>query len=233
MNLFDESVILLLNQFSRKSITFDQIIVGFKEFDLLKGGVISVLLIYVWFAKSDVQNNIRSSLVASILASFVAVTIARIAELVLPFRPRPIMGVDIPFVEPYFMHHIDYDGMSCFPSDHAALYGTLAIGIYLVSRKIGLLAIFYTLIFILLPRIYTGMHHPTDLIGGLIISLIALFIMHSRYVTKHIHTSIFKENSEYSGIFYSIFFLLTFQFSTLFTSARAVISMMIGILKRL
>ncbi|NUQ62191.1 MAG: phosphatase PAP2 family protein [Pirellulales bacterium] len=61
-----------------------------------------------------------------------------------------------------------------FPSDHAALYFTIASGIFLASRFAGSLAIAWTAAAILLPRVWTGMHSPLDILGGCLLGAAAL-----------------------------------------------------------
>jgi membrane-associated phospholipid phosphatase len=56
--------------------------------------------------------------------------------------------------------------LGSFPSDHAGFYMTLAVGIFLACRSVGLLAIFWTLFVTLGSRIITGQHSPLDLAVG-------------------------------------------------------------------
>jgi hypothetical protein len=53
-----------------------------------------------------------------------------------------------------------------FPSDHAAFFFALALGIFLACRRAGTVALAWTVFAILLPRIVTGLHSPLDIAAG-------------------------------------------------------------------
>ncbi|WP_420802471.1 phosphatase PAP2 family protein [Streptomyces taklimakanensis] len=53
-----------------------------------------------------------------------------------------------------------------FVSDHATLAMALAVGIFMVNRRLGLVGILVA-VFAGFCRIYMGVHYPTDVIGGL------------------------------------------------------------------
>jgi hypothetical protein len=57
-------------------------------------------------------------------------------------------------------------GWSSFPSDHACLFFALATGLCLISPVIGGLALLHASLIVSLPRIYLGLHYPTDVLAG-------------------------------------------------------------------
>jgi len=136
--------------------------------DLLKGGVIVTLhLVGVGFGRSANQADDRRYLICGILASLVAVLIARGLAIMLPFRPRPMTCGGIHFQTPFGSSDGGLIDWSSFPSDHAAVFLALATSISFVWRAAGIAALFYVFLFIAMPRLYLGFHYATcTLLGG-------------------------------------------------------------------
>ena len=55
-----------------------------------------------------------------------------------------------------------------FPSDHAVMAGAVAVGVLLVSRRLGLLAVAAALL-LAAGRVYVGAHFPLDVLAGLLL----------------------------------------------------------------
>jgi undecaprenyl-diphosphatase len=53
-----------------------------------------------------------------------------------------------------------------FPSDHATAVGAVAVGLYFVDRRIGIVAVVAAVI-MAFARVYTGAHYPGDVLAGL------------------------------------------------------------------
>ena len=53
-----------------------------------------------------------------------------------------------------------------FPSDHATATSAIAAGIYLVNRRLGILAGIGALL-MAFARVYAGVHYPSDVLAGL------------------------------------------------------------------
>ncbi|HZG02201.1 MAG TPA: phosphatase PAP2 family protein [Streptomyces sp.] len=104
--------------------------------------------------------------------------VAAVAGLVwAPLAAGVALLVNVPirgFVErprPFLQHEglevlVDGKRDFSFVSDHATLAMALAVGIFMVNRKLGLVGILVA-VFAGFCRVYMGVHYPTDVIGGL------------------------------------------------------------------
>lgn len=240
MNFFDSAILHFFNQGARQSWVFDQVVAFLSANNLLKGGVLISLVWWAWFRHAGPQGNEtnagrdaqdRGHILSTLLSAIVALALARGMVLTLPFRARPLHEPGLDWVLPYGVDATALDGMSSFPSDHAVLFFTLATGLLFISRRVGLWALVYAAVFIALPRIYLGLHHPTDiLVGALLGAAIAwignIYLPSTRFIkffTKFSHVQ--------AGLFYPAFFLVSYQIADLFNASRDVVGGMVKMLK--
>src|SRR5512146_1795822 len=165
MNWLDHPIMHFLNSFARRSWVADATLVQIADNNLLVGAVLMAMFWWAWieFGKKDARK--REILAANLGVCTLAVVFARILALGLPFRERPISNPLLGFTRPYTADASAVIHWSSFPSDHAVLTFCVATGLWLVSRRLGALAISYAFA-TNLPRIYAGTHYPTDLIAG-------------------------------------------------------------------
>ena len=231
MNPFDSTIIGFANHFSRLSGPFDRIVVLFSENQLLKGGVLVTIFWWGWFKSNKNQAQVRVHMISTLFSCFIAIITARALALLLPFRFRPLHEKGLNFLLPYGMVPTTLEHWSSFPSDHATLFYTLSTGMFFISKKIGTIAIAYTTLFIALPRIYLGLHYPTDIIAGALIGIMIAFLCNKTTFDENVSQPVLSWSSLKPEIFYPIFFIITFQIADTFDSSRAIVRFLYSIFK--
>ena len=171
MNAFDASLLGFWQNFSQLSLKFNQFISIISNNDLGKGIVTMTVFWWLWFrGDAEQQQRNRKILVSTLIGAFVALFLGRFLQVALPFRARPMHteGFLMPLGTEKKMEE-----WSSFPSDHSALFYSLATGFGLISRPAGLLAYLYYFVAICVPRMYLGLHYPTDLLAGALIGAVS------------------------------------------------------------
>ena len=85
------------------------------------------------------------------------------------YNPRPFMENNVNLILPY-------KATSSFPSGHAAFFFALSCSVYFYNKKAGIL-FFIASFFIVLARVFVGIHWPMDILAGALVGVIsALFV---------------------------------------------------------
>jgi undecaprenyl-diphosphatase len=219
MNIFDLSILNFLNTFAHRSETFDSLVVFLLWNNFVKGGIIMGFFWWAW-AQDDERAVKREYLLLGFGLSIASVIAARLLALSLPFRERPLRNPLLDFQLPYTMDGSALETWSSFPSDHAVVFFSLAAAIWFASRRLGIVAALYALFVISLPRIYAGVHYPTDVVAGAVLGwCIASF---SKVTSLRIHLArpVLRWMEKQPGAFYSLLFLATFELAELFSTLR-------------
>ncbi|MFE0879798.1 phosphatase PAP2 family protein [Streptomyces smyrnaeus] len=160
----DVELLYEINGLAKDAPTWaDRVMEYIGEYGIAVGLV--VLALWAWWGVTRKRESRDEALsgfaglvwapLAAVIAIVVNIPIRGFVE-----RPRPFMehkGVEV-LVE----GKTDFS----FVSDHATLTMAIAVGIFMVQRKPGLVAIGLALLEAFC-RVYMGVHYPTDVIGGL------------------------------------------------------------------
>jgi membrane-associated phospholipid phosphatase len=217
MDLFDTAIQTFLTRIALGCATLNHAIRIIADLYTFKGLVLMPILWWIWFKPSQRGEWEREMVVATIASGLLALTIFRLIAHYLPFRTRPLFNPDLHLNFPSGgLEAAVLPAWSSFPSDHAMLWISVATGIFLVWRGVGMLALLYTVIFICLPRVYLGWHYPTDILAGAAIGATITWIMTRDAVRTPFSAPILGWMHRSPGPFYTVLFVLCFELVTQF-----------------
>ena len=226
----DDAALLWMHRWFGRSEVFDRTVQAFVERPTLRFGLFGAMFIWLWFRSDKEQAKTRARLIGIIATCIVATALPRALSFVLPFRERPFaraeLGLALP---PDFLP--DMRTWSAFPSDHAVLGFAMATGIWLISRRLGVLAYIYAALAICAPRMYFGLHHPTDIVVGALIGVVVALAMERSRWTDGIASKVLSWESHRPEVFYLTGFVLLSQMSYVFSALRVLALMTFSVLR--
>ena len=225
-----------LNQFVGRWPWFDLAVYHVSGSEFLKG--IAVVTVYWYFLfehgnrdTGPKEVEARATLLAVLILVVPAMLVARGLADLLPYRERPFFDPVLHFQWPY---HVDADQFirwSSFPSDHAALFSALAMGLFFRSKRVGSVVFAYVVLVTFVPRIYMGYHWPSDILAGFVLGILVAYVALIPTV-RHRSKQLYEECNKHSGLFAASLFLLTYEIGTLFEGPRLLLKSLASLLRR-
>jgi undecaprenyl-diphosphatase len=226
VNPFDGSVLHFLNGFAQRYEFFDRFVVSIALDELVQGGLIVALFWWAWSRSTEpeARKREREFVLSGLALSIVALVIARALALELPFRVRPRYAPNLGFRLPIGSSAIHMIRWSSFPSDHAVLFFSLATCLFFISRKVGIALYCYVLLIVCLPRVYLGIHFPTDIAAGAALGIGVASLALIKPLREFIVRTPLRWHEKSPGLFYASSYVGTFMFATQFDSVRMAVT---------
>ena len=222
INPFDDSIIHWLNAMVGRSAIFDKGVGFICGNALIQGALFISIFWYYWFRQTEAANakRTREHLLCTFAGGLIGIVAARILALTLPFRLRPRFEPSLHFALPQGLDPGSLWDWSAFPSDHAVMFSALATGLFFISWRVGLLSLLYTAVIILFPRVYLGIHYPSDIFVGMALGAICGVCVNLTATRERISGWALQLEHTSPGAFYVTMFIATFLFATMFDSLR-------------
>lgn len=198
--------------------------------DVAKNLLPVVLIWAYWFSEPiEKRTEVREKLIATFAIAVLAVAIGRLLANLLPFRKRPMYDSDAGIVLLDWIDPSALSDWSSFPSDHAILFFAMAMGIFGVSRRAGLVAFFHAAFVVCFARVAVGWHWPSDIIAGAFIGVLLTSVLFVPIIAavRRMKLVSFVSSREYIG--YPILFLASYELGIMFRTTRSVINILLGV----
>ena len=125
--------------------------------------VVSLILFLIWDFKKY-WKVVLGGLISAGLGWVIVELVRRLF-----FVARPFVSGQVNLLLPHL-------ATSSFPSGHATFFFALSFFLFFHNKKAG--TVFLVLSFLIgLARVFSGLHWPSDIFGGLIFGLVAAFII--------------------------------------------------------
>jgi len=159
----DLAIFNFINQYASRWVFLDSIGIFLAEY--LPYILVLIIAILAMINLKKYLKLVVESAISALVARFIVVEIIRW----LWERPRP-------FVNNIVNQLIDHSSAS-FPSGHAAFFFAVSTIVYLYNKKLGII-FFLASVFIGIARVFSGIHWPSDILGGALLGIGVAWLIH-------------------------------------------------------
>src|SRR5882724_5833774 len=214
----DVGVVLSLNALARRARWLD-VLAGEIAHSIVLQGVMVALFWGAWFAPGDLsaERRKREILLSSLIGVYATAVLAIALRATLPFRARPADDPTIALQAPFTALH---SHSTSLPAGHAAVFFALAVGLWSISVKLGLVNTLVAFFCISLPRIYLGLHYPSDILAGAVLGLTTVVLVNEMLRGRSLVPRLLAWSEGRPAAFYGLLFLASLDVATEFSSIR-------------
>ncbi len=227
---WDLSAVLFCNQFCGVSQFWDTLLLIGLSVEGLRSAILMSLVMGIWEYGKVTKNILASKRVIAIILSavIVLVIVELMNDVIISPRPSaayielihtPILGPSTEVLYPVHKYHDAI--LSSFPSDTIAFLFTLAIGLLLWNRTLGIAALFFVLLVGVIPRLYFAVHYPSDLIAGLLVAILSVYLVERVKFFDKISDKLISLNNRFPFIFGALGFYVIYSFADKFSLLKA------------
>ncbi len=221
---FDMAVLTFLTSFAGRSSLFDHVNNALSRLDIFNGIALMCLFWYVWANapanEPDSARQLRQRrLIMVLIGTILMGGLSRGLQLSLHFHQRPVLSdLGLPFPVTKFDTQ-SLNTWNSFPSDHAMIFFALGTGLWTVSRTAGWIACIWTIVIIDVPRVYLGIHYPSDVIFGALFGLLGMTAFLALPLGRF-ERALDRWRLAHEGLSMALLFLLTNEIGSLLTELR-------------
>ena len=243
LSQLNDQLLLLINGLAGRSYLFDSIVAFLLDNDLAKAGVIGGCFLAAWYGGKTLEstNQRRRILITTLIAACFVITTTKVLSKTI-FLPRPDIQTQKIFkldgeqlVEMKQMPvrimldegsqkdyrallngDVESNDLGSFPSDHAGFFLAISLGIFLASRRLGWLALGWSVFVIMTAKMISGQHTPLDIAAGATVAIVEVSII--QYVARKNFRSWLDKLTgltlRYSALSSAVVFLIAFEVSS-------------------
>ena len=250
----NEQLLHGINGMAGRSWLFDSLVSLTQENDLVKAALIGCCFFAAWYSGKTIEETRerRKVLLLTLVVAMCVITTTKVLSHAI-FLPRPAIetqkiyhlegdqlvemkraNVRVPLDDESQKDHrelvsgdVQTNDLGSFPSDHAGFFIALSLGIFFASRRIGLVALGWTVFVILAGKLITAAHAPVDVAAGAFVAITEFSVLRMAARTRlgWVLDKLSLLTFKYAALSSAILFAIVFEISSTLFHIRAMLSL--------